>query len=56
MLFNSDSEFRGLSYECYSRLSTKHSFIKEHTEMIFNVIKEQHKIKSLERMISINLE
>ncbi|MDR0269588.1 hypothetical protein [Paenibacillus sp.] len=53
MLYNSDSEFRGLSYECYSRLSAKHPFIKEHTEMIFHVIKEQHKIKSLERMYTV---
>lgn len=49
-LYNSDSEFRSLSYDCYSSLSKKYPFLKEHTEMLFQYIREHHRIKSEEDM------
>lgn len=45
-LYNTDSEFRSLSYECYSSLSKKYPFLKEHTEMLFQYIREYHQIQS----------
>ncbi|MNK97490.1 hypothetical protein D3C87_1178250 [compost metagenome] len=50
-LYNSDSEFRSLSYDCYSRLSKKYPFLKEHTEMLFVYIREYHQIMSHEDMV-----
>lgn len=49
LLFNSDSEFRGLSYECYSQLIKKYPFLKNNTEMIYEVIKQLHRIESSTR-------
>lgn len=49
-IYNFDSEFRSLSYDCYSSLSKKYPFLKEHTEMLFVYIREHHQIMSHEDM------
>lgn len=46
LIYNSDSEFRSASYDCYSQLIKKCPFMKEQTEMLFVFIKEYHQIKS----------
>ncbi len=45
-LYNSDKEFRSLSYDCYSKLIKKHPYLKEQTEMLFLFIKDYQRIKS----------
>lgn len=49
LLFNDDREFRSLSYECYSQLIKKYPFIRDNTEMIYEVIKQLHRIESSTR-------
>jgi len=46
LLFDLDSEFRSLSYVCYSELIKKYPFLKDQTEMLFEFIKEYHHIQS----------
>lgn len=45
-LYNSDKEFRNLSYDCYSKLIRKFSFLKGQTEMLFLFIKDYHRVMS----------
>mgnify|MGYP000847444774 CR=1 FL=1 len=45
-LYNSDKEFRNLSYDCYSKLIKKLPFIKDQTEMLFLFIKDYHRVMS----------
>jgi len=45
-LFNSDSEFRSASYECYSKLIKRLPFLKDQTEMLFQYIKDYHRVES----------
>lgn len=45
-LYNTESEFRGVSYECYSILIKKLPFLKQHSEMIYLFIKEYHRVNS----------
>ena len=45
-LYNKDSEFRGLSYDVYTKLIKKLPFLREQTEMLFLFIKEYHRIQS----------
>lgn len=45
-LYNSDKEFRSLSYDCYAKLIKKLPFIKDQTEMLFQFIKEYHRVMS----------
>ena len=44
--YNTDNEFRNVSYECYNKLVKKLPFLKEHTEMFFLFIKDYHRVKS----------
>lgn len=46
-LYNTDNEFRSLSYDCYSRLIKRYSFLKDQTEMLFLFIKDYHRVQSL---------
>ncbi len=46
LLYNKDSEFRNLSYECYANLIKKHPYLKGQTEMLFLFIKDYHRIIS----------
>lgn len=48
-LYDSDSEFRNASYDCYSRLIKKFSFLKDQTEMLFLLIKDYHRVESEQR-------
>ena len=45
-LFDSDSEFRSISYDCYSKLVKKLPMLKDQTEMMFQFIREFHRVKS----------
>jgi hypothetical protein len=45
-LYNTDQEFRSLSYDCYSKLIKKYSFLRDQTEMLFLFIKNYHQIRS----------
>jgi hypothetical protein len=45
-LFNTDQEFRNLSYDCYSKLIKKYPYLKDQTEMLFLFIKNFHQISS----------
>lgn len=45
-LFNTEQEFRSLSYDCYSKLIKKYSFLRDQTEMLFLFIKNYHRIQS----------
>lgn len=44
-LYNTDSEFRAISYDCYTKLIKKLPFLKEQTEMLFLFIKNYHAVK-----------
>ncbi len=55
LLYNSDSEFRSLSYQCYSQLIKKYPYLSDQTEMIFIFIKEQHKIESQKHLPAENI-
>lgn len=46
LLYNSESEFRSISYDCYSQLAKKHPFLKEQTEYLFSFINEYHQAQS----------
>lgn len=45
-LLHTDSEFRSISYDCYSKLIKKYPFLKDQTEMLFLFIKNYHRIRS----------
>lgn len=45
-LYDSDNEFRSISYDCYSNLVKKLPMLKDQTEMLFRFIREYHRIKS----------
>ncbi|NMB20903.1 MAG: hypothetical protein GX979_08545 [Firmicutes bacterium] len=45
-LYNTDSEFRGLSYDIYTKLIKRLPFLREQTEMLFLFIKDYHRIQS----------
>ncbi|KAF1682808.1 hypothetical protein [Veillonella sp. R32] len=45
-LYNTDSEFRNISYDCYSQLIKKLPFLKGQTEMLFLFIKDYHRVTS----------
>lgn len=48
LLYNTDAEFRSESYECYSKLVNKYKYLKDETEMLFEFIKDYHRITSNE--------
>jgi hypothetical protein len=45
-LYNSDSEFRNASYDCYSRLIKRFPFLKDQTDMLFLFIKDYHRVEN----------
>lgn len=51
LLFNSESEFRSISYECYADLCGRFPFLKDQTEMLFQFIKEHHRAASCSHCI-----
>ncbi|MDD7794787.1 hypothetical protein [Clostridium sp. 'White wine YQ'] len=48
-LYDTDSDFRNVSYDCYSKLIKKFSFLKDLTEMLFLFIKDYHRVESQKR-------
>lgn len=46
LVYNKDSEFRSLSYECYATLIKKCPFLKDQTDNLFEFLKDYHHIKS----------
>jgi hypothetical protein len=48
LIYNADAEFRSESYECYSKLVKKYSYLKSETEMLFQFIKDYHRVASSE--------
>lgn len=48
-LYDTDSDFRNASYDCYSKLIKKFSFLKDQTEMLFLFIKDYHSVESQKR-------
>lgn len=53
-LYDTDSEFRSVSYDCYSKLIKKLPFLKEQTEMLFLFIKDYHRVES-QRMFNFGI-
>lgn len=45
-LYNTEQEFRSVSYDCYAQLIKKNPFLKEQAEMLFHFIKDHHQIQS----------
>lgn len=45
-LFSSDSEFRSVSYDCYSKLIKRFPFLRDQTEMLYQYIIEYHRVES----------
>lgn len=48
-LYNAESEFRNASYDCYSQLIKRLTFLKDQTEMLFLFIKDYHRVESEQR-------
>ncbi len=48
-LYDTDSEFRNVSYDCYSKLIKRLPFLKDQTEMLFLFIKDYHRVESQQR-------
>lgn len=48
-LYDTDSEFRNISYDCYSKLIKRLPFLKDQTEMPFLFIKDYHRVESQQR-------
>lgn len=46
LLYDSEAEFRALSYEIYPKAISKFKFLEGQSEMIFEFIKELHKVKN----------
>ena len=49
-IYDNDSEFRNLSYDCYSKLIKRLPFLKDQTEMLFLFIKDYHKVESEQQL------
>lgn len=50
-LYDSDSEFRNASYDCYSKLIKRFPYIKDKTEMLYLMIKDYHRVESERQFI-----
>lgn len=46
LLYDSEAEFRALSYEVYPKIIKKFKYLEGHSEMIFRFIKDEHRIQS----------
>lgn len=49
LLYDSEAEFRALSYEVYPKIIKKFKYLEGHSEMIFRFIKDEHRIRSMFR-------
>ena len=52
LLYDSDNEFRGLSYDCYSKLIKRYPYLKGQTEMLYKLIRGFHYVHSQREYIS----
>jgi len=46
LLYDSEAEFRALSYEIYPKAAKRFQFLEGQSEMVFQCIKETHRIRS----------
>lgn len=49
-LYSTDAEFRNQSYESYSKLIKKYTYLKTQTEMLFKFIKDYHRVINNEQI------
>ena len=49
LLFDSEAEFRALSYEIYPKAMKKFKFLEGQSEMVYMFIKDEHRVRSLFR-------
>lgn len=56
-LYSTDQEFRTVSYDCYAQLIKKNTFLKNQTEMLFQFIKDHHRVVSqpMQEILSVNI-
>ena len=47
LLYDSEAEFRSLSYELYPKVIKKYDFMKSQSEMLFRFIKDEHCARSI---------
>ncbi len=47
LLYDSDAEFRALSYEIYPKAAKRFNFLEGQSEMVFRFLKEVHRVKNL---------
>jgi len=47
LLYDSDAEFRAMSYDVYPKIIKKYKFLNGHAEMIYRFLKDEHRIRSL---------
>jgi hypothetical protein len=50
LLYDSDAEFRSLSYDIYSKITKKLPYMKEYSEMLFLFLKDHHKVVSIPKL------
>ena len=51
-LFSAESDFRSISYECYSKLIKRYPFLRDQTEMLFLFINDYHRVSSQKAWLS----
>ena len=47
LLYDSEAEFRALSYDVYPKVIKRYKFLNGHAEMIYRFLKDEHRIESL---------
>ena len=47
LLYDSEAEFRALSYDIYPKIIKKYKFLEGHSEMIYRFIKDEHRVRSM---------
>ena len=47
LLYDSEAEFRALSYEVYPKAMKRYKFLEGHAEMIYRFLKDEHRLRSL---------
>ena len=47
LLFDSEAEFRALSYEVYPKLIKRYKFLNGQAEMIYQFLKDEHRVRNL---------
>lgn len=47
LLYDTDAEFRALSYDVYPKILKKYKFLNGHAEMIYRFIRDEHHVRSL---------